>query len=73
MPILILTGPPGAGKSTTAAALVARFPRAVHLESDRFFQFIRSDYIEPWRPDGENPDEVSETLARRLDEGRLLI
>jgi AAA domain len=40
-PVLILTGPPGAGKTTTAAALVARSPRAAHLESDRFFQFIR--------------------------------
>jgi predicted kinase len=58
MPVLILTGPPGAGKTTTAAALVARFPRAVHLESDRFFQFIRSDYVEPWRPESSEQNRV---------------
>ncbi len=57
-PVLILTGPPGAGKTTTAAALVARFPRAVHLESDRFFQFIRSDYVEPWRPESDQQNRV---------------
>jgi predicted kinase len=57
-PVLILTGPPGAGKTTTAAALVARFPRAVHLESDRFFQFIRSDYVEPWRPESAEQNRV---------------
>jgi predicted kinase len=57
-PVLILTGPPGAGKTTTATALVARFPRAVHLESDRFFQFIRSDYVEPWRPESSEQNRV---------------
>jgi predicted kinase len=57
-PVLILTGPPGAGKTTTAAALAARFPRAVHLESDRFFQFIRSDYVEPWRPESSEQNRV---------------
>ena len=57
-PVLILTGPPGAGKTTTAAALAARFPRSVHLESDRFFQFIRSDYVEPWRPESSEQNRV---------------
>jgi predicted kinase len=57
-PVLILTGPPGAGKTTTATELVARFPRAVHLESDRFFEFIRSDYVEPWRPESSEQNRV---------------
>jgi predicted kinase len=57
-PVLILTGPPGVGKTTTAAALVTRFPRAVHLESDRFFHFIRSDYVEPWRPEADEQNRV---------------
>lgn len=57
-PVLILTGPPGAGKTTAAAALTVRFPRSVHLESDRFFQFIRSDYVEPWRPESSEQNRV---------------
>lgn len=48
-PILILSGPPGVGKTTTARLLAAGSKRAVHLESDSFFHFIRAGYVEPWK------------------------
>jgi predicted kinase len=48
-PLLILTGPPGAGKTTVAELLAARSNPAVHLEADLFFSFIRSGFVEPWR------------------------
>jgi len=57
-PILILTGPPGVGKTTTAEILAARWPRSVHLESDVFFRFIRSDYVEPWKPESHQQNRV---------------
>lgn len=47
---LILSGAPGVGKTTAAKLLCDRAPRSVHLESDRFFFFIRSGFIEPWDP-----------------------
>jgi predicted kinase len=50
-PVLILTGSPGVGKTTTAAILAARSPRAVHLESDAFFRFVAGGYVEPWKPE----------------------
>ncbi len=50
-PVLILTGPPGAGKTTTARLLAAGSECTAHLESDSFFHFIRAGYVEPWKPE----------------------
>jgi tRNA uridine 5-carbamoylmethylation protein Kti12 len=57
-PVLILTGPPGAGKTTAARVLAERSERAVHVESDRYFQFIRSGFVEPWRPESAEQNAV---------------
>jgi predicted kinase len=56
-PVLILSGAPGVGKTTVAAALAERSERSVHLESDRFYGFIRAGYVEPWKPESneQNP------------------
>jgi predicted kinase len=57
-PVLILTGPPGAGKSTTAAILAERAAAGVHLESDVFFRFIRGGSVEPWKPESHEQNTV---------------
>lgn len=57
-PVLILTGPPGVGKTTVAAILARRAERAVHLEADRFFFFIRSGFIEPWDPASDEQNRL---------------
>jgi dephospho-CoA kinase len=56
--ILMLTGPPGSGKSTVAQLVAARLDRAVHIESDAFFHFIESGYIEPWRTEAHEQNQV---------------
>ena len=50
--ILILTGPPGSGKTTTAAALASSSDvAAVHLHADNFWRSIKSGFIPPYLPE----------------------
>ncbi|WP_395351796.1 AAA family ATPase [Variovorax sp. UC122_21] len=57
--VLVLTGPPGAGKTTTARALVPAIAEpVVHLHADDFWHFIRSGAIAPYLPAAQRQNEA---------------
>jgi predicted kinase len=60
---LIITGPPGVGKTTVAGILAHRDEPAVHVEADRFFYFIRSGLIAPWDPASREQNETVMSIA----------
>ncbi|NIH75386.1 DNA polymerase III delta prime subunit [Ochrobactrum sp. P20RRXII] len=57
--ILILTGPPGSGKTTTGLALAKESgsPK-VHLHSDDFWHFIKNGAIPPYLPEANEQNAV---------------
>ena len=69
-PVLIISGPPGAGKTTAARLLAAgAFAPSVHLESDTFFHFIRAGYVEPWRSESRAQNEAVMRIVARAAAG----
>ncbi|HEY8526283.1 MAG TPA: AAA family ATPase [Acidimicrobiales bacterium] len=56
--LLVVTGPPGAGKSTVARLLADAAERSVLVEGDAFFAFLARGAVEPWRPEAHDQNTV---------------
>lgn len=56
--LIVVTGPPGAGKSTVARALSGLFERSALVPGDQFFAFIDKGYSEPWTAAAHHQNEI---------------
>src|SRR5262249_10993711 len=56
--LVVVTGPPGAGKSTVARALAEKFEPSVLVAGDAFFAFLAGGATEPWLPAAHRQNEV---------------
>ncbi len=56
--LLVVTGPPGAGKSTVARRVADAFSASVLLPGDAFFSFVSSGWVAPWLPEAHSQNEV---------------
>lgn len=56
--LLVVTGPPGAGKSTIARIIADSMSPAALVEGDEFFRFLRNGVIEPWKVEAREQNEV---------------
>ncbi len=68
--LVVVTGPPGAGKSTIAARVADAFDPSVLVEGDAFFGFLRRGAISPWLPESSAQNDVV-TDAAAAATGRL--
>ncbi len=51
--VLVVTGPPGAGKSTVARAIAARHDRCVLVRGDDVLASVVTGFVLPWLPESE--------------------
>ncbi len=51
--LIIITGPPAAGKTTIAEKLSEKFPKTVHLSKDFIYHLVESGHFNPWDPSPE--------------------
>jgi predicted kinase len=57
--LLILTGPPGSGKSTVAGIVAGTAEQpTVHMHTDSFYVWIRSGFVPPYLADAARQNEV---------------
>jgi len=63
--IVIISGAPGAGKSSVTRALCERYDRTVHIETDQFFAAIRMGLISPWKVESDRQNHMVSRAAAR--------
>ncbi|MER7248966.1 AAA family ATPase [Kribbella sp. NPDC000426] len=57
--VLLLTGPPGSGKTTVARLVATDAPRpTVHVTTDEFYRAIRTGFVAPWLAEAQHQNEV---------------
>ncbi len=70
--LIVVTGPPGAGKSTVARSLVKMFEPSALVAGDDFFAFLDRGYVAPWTAEADHQNEfVVEAAAAAA--GRLVV
>jgi cytidylate kinase len=56
--LIVITGPPGAGKSSVSEELVKRRQPSALMPGDSFFNMIKQGYILPWLPQARRQNTV---------------
>jgi tRNA uridine 5-carbamoylmethylation protein Kti12 len=73
MQLVILSGPPNAGKSSTAEALCQRYDRMLHIEVAVLRDFLRMGRLRPWDESPEGRRQRALLIASACDMARRFL
>jgi hypothetical protein len=71
--LVIISGPPGAGKSATAEALCERYDRMLHIEMPALRDFLRMGRLRPWDASAEGRRQRELFIASACDMARRFL
>src|SRR5687767_6824928 len=77
--LIVISGPPGAGKSTVAKNLAEKFPKSVQFSVDTIRQFIKGGNIPPWETGEEAEkqlklsDEIVVDIVKRYVDNNYVV
>ena len=55
--VIIISGPPGAGKTSVSLAICERFDRMLHIEVDTLRHWVVAGYRHPWAGDAQAAEQ----------------
>ncbi len=73
MQLVILSGPPGAGKSAAADALCERYDRMLHIEMSKLRDFLKMGSFRPWDRSVEARQQLELFIAAACDIARRFL
>ena len=73
MQLVILSGPPGAGKSAAAEALCERYDRMLHIEMSKLRDFLKMGRLRPWDRSTKAKEQLELFISAACDIARRFL